>query len=90
MLGIAHKLFTLRHTDAGYLEKFVEGHDPARLSWLHEIGRGRWCHAADTLIGMIEWPFVAVDEDMEGQVASEQRLSCVQVGWRSLKAVPWG
>lgn len=31
-------------------------------------------------MSMAEGPSAAVDEDMEGQVASEQRLSCVQVG----------
>ena len=77
---MAYKLFTPRHTTTGYLEKFFEGHDHARLSWLNEIGRGRWGHAADTLMSMTEGPSAAVDEDMKGQVASEQRLSCIQVG----------
>ena len=82
-IGMAYRLFTPRHTSAGYLEKFFDGHDHARLSWLQEIGRGRWGHAAVTLMSMAEGRFAAVDEDMEGQVASEQRLSCVQVGWLS-------
>lgn len=84
---MAYNLFTPRHTAAGYLETFFEGHDHARLSWLHEIGRGRWGPAADTLMSMAKGPSAAVDEDMEGQVASEQRLSCVQVGWLSLRDV---
>ncbi len=73
-IGMAYSLFTPRHTS---------GHDHGRLSWLQEIGRGRWGHAADTLMSMAEGRSAAVDEDMEGQVASEQRLSCVQVGWLS-------
>lgn len=81
-IGMAYNLFTPRHTSAGYLEKFFEGHDHTRLSWLQEIGRGRWGHAADTLMSMAEGRS-AVDEDMEGQDASEQRLSCVQVGFLS-------
>jgi len=32
-------------------------------------------------MSMAEGRSAAVTEDMEGQVASEQRLSCVQVGW---------
>jgi hypothetical protein len=68
---MAHKLFTPRQTAARYLEKFFEGRDYARLSWLHEIGRGLWGHAAGTLMSMVEGPSAAVDEDMEGQVASE-------------------
>jgi hypothetical protein len=30
-------------------------------------------------MSMVKGPSAAVDEDMEGQVASEQWLSCVQV-----------
>lgn len=83
LIGMAHSLFTPRHTSVGYLEKFFKGHDHARLSWLHEIGKERWGHAADTLMSMAEERSAAVGEDMEGQIASEQRLSCVQVGWLS-------
>jgi len=84
---MAYNLFTPRHTATGYLETFFEGHDHARLSWLHEIGRGRWSHAADTLMSMAEGQSAAVDEDMGGQVASEQRLSCVQVRRLLLRGV---
>jgi hypothetical protein len=59
LLGMAHKLFTPRQTAAGYLEKFFEGHDHARLSWLHEIGRGPWGHAAGTMMSMVEGPSAA-------------------------------
>lgn len=85
LIGMGYNLFTPRHAAAGYLEKFFEGYDHARLSWLHEIGRGRWGHAADTLMNMAEGPSAAVDEDMGGQVASEQRLSYVQVSLLSLR-----
>jgi hypothetical protein len=85
---MAYNLFTPRHSAAGYLEKFFEGHDHARLSWLHEIGGGQWGHAADTLMSMAEAPSAAVDEDMEGQVASEQRLSCVQVSLSMIRGGP--
>jgi len=76
--SMAHSLFTPRHTSAGYLEEFFEGHDHARLSW---FGKGRWGHAAGTLMSTAAGRSAAVGEDIEGQIASEQRMSCVQVGW---------
>lgn len=74
---MAANVFKQTPVHADYVDKFFEGHDHPRLSWLYYIGKERYAAAGTILSGM------SVSGDRGSQNASENRIGCVNVGLQS-------